>query len=99
MSNTAPTKILSPVVDRFVRFIGTSPDDAHNRRRITFFLICLFLAGIAYELIFVEKDAARLDLIKSFSSTIIWLMGIYVGGSVAAKAVGEPQPATAPPAA
>ena len=31
-----------------------------------------------------------LDLIKTFTTTIIWLVGIYVGGTVAALAVDKP---------
>ena len=40
----------------------------------------------------VDKDENTVQLLKDFSSTIVWLIGIYVGGSVAAKAAGEPQP-------
>ena len=79
------------VIHRIRNFFGTSPDDAHNRRRMTFFLICFFLAGIVYELSLADKSVGRSDLIKGFSNTIVWLVGIYVGGSVAAKAAGEPQ--------
>ena len=78
-----------PVRDRIFHFFGTSPDDAHNRRRLLFFLIVFFLLCIVFKL--VQKDDNTAQLIKDFTSTIVWLVGIYVGGSVAAKVAGEPQ--------
>jgi hypothetical protein len=78
-----------PVEDRIFHFFGTSPDDAHNRRRLIFFLIVFFLPCIVFEL--AHKDENTVQLIKDFTSTIVWLIGIYVGGSVAAKVAGEPQ--------
>ena len=47
-----------------------------------FFLIVLFGIGIGYELLF--DSTAKLDVIKTFTNAIIWLVGIYVGGTVAA---------------
>jgi hypothetical protein len=79
---------VQPIEDRIFHFLGTSPDDAHNRRRLIFFLIVFFLACILIKLIY--RDTTTVELIKDFTSTIIWLVEIYVGGSVAAKAVGEP---------
>jgi hypothetical protein len=61
-------------------FFGSSDDYRH---RLLFFLILLFCMGIGYELFFDDKTA-KLDVIKSFTDTIIWLVGIYVGGTVAA---------------
>jgi hypothetical protein len=71
------------IQDRILHFLGTSPDDAHNRHRLIFFLILFFLLCIVIEL--VAKDGNKVELIKNFSSTIVWLIGIYVGGTVAAK--------------
>jgi hypothetical protein len=90
---------------RVARFATTSPDDAHNRRRLIFLLIIFFFACILTKLTF-GKDENTLGLVNNFTSTIIWLVGIYVGGSVAAQAVGGPQvtetpagpPAANPPA-
>jgi hypothetical protein len=74
------------IQNRIVHFLGTSPDDAHNRHRLIFFLIAFFLAGIVFKL--VRKDADTVEMVKNFTSTIVWLTGIYVGGTVAAKLVG-----------
>ena len=80
----------SGVENRIFRFFGTSPDDAHNRRRLIFFLIVFFVLCIVFKLA-QHKDENTVQLIKDFTSTIVWLVGIYVGGSVAAKVSGEPQ--------
>jgi hypothetical protein len=74
------------IQNRIVHFLGTSPDDAHNRHRLIFFLIVFFLLGIVFKL--VKKDENTVQLIKDFSTTIIWLTGIYIGGTVAAKLAG-----------
>jgi hypothetical protein len=44
-----------------------------------------------YDLL-INKSIAQstVDLIKTFTTTIIWLVGIYVGGTVAALAVDKP---------
>ena len=39
-----------PIFNRTIHFLGTSPDEAHNRRRMIFLLVCLFCFAIAYEL-------------------------------------------------
>lgn len=77
-----------PIIDRVERFLSTTPGDAGNRRRLIFFLIFLFMAGIFIELF--REDPKRVDLITDFTKTIVWLVGIYVTGSVASKVVGEP---------
>jgi hypothetical protein len=77
-------KSLSEIFNRMTHFLGTSPDEAQNRHRFIFFLVVLFCIGIGYELCF-DKSTARESLIKTFSSTITWLVGIYVAGAVAAK--------------
>jgi hypothetical protein len=74
------------IQNRIVHFLGTSPDDAHNRHRLIFFLIVFFLLGIVFKL--VKKDENTVQLIKDFSTTIVWLTGIYIGGTVAAKLAG-----------
>jgi hypothetical protein len=74
------------IQNRIVHFLGTSPDDAHNRHRLIFFLIVFFVLCIVFKL--VKKDENTVQMIKDFSSTIIWLTGIYVGGTVAAKLAG-----------
>jgi hypothetical protein len=74
------------IQDRIVHFFGTSPDDAHNRHRLIFLLIAFFLAGIVFKLI--KKDADTVEMVKNFTSTITWLIGIYVGGTVAAQLNG-----------
>lgn len=81
-------QILKPSGDRISRFLGTSPDDAHNRSRLIFFLIVFFLSRIVATLI--VRDNKTVDLVKEFTSTTTWLVGIYVGGTVAAKFAGEP---------
>jgi hypothetical protein len=97
----------SQVFNRMTHFLGTSPDEAGNRRRMIFFLLALFCAAIAYEL-WLDKSTAREDLIKTFSSTITWLVGIYVAGTVAGaklspdgssanKQTSETPPVTSPP--
>lgn len=86
---------LQPAIRRFEHFIGTSPDEAGNRRRLIFFLIFALVIGIAIEIF--RTDDRRFDIIKEFTSTIVWLVGIYVGGSVAAKLAGEPQSIAASP--
>ncbi len=53
-----------------------------------FSLIAFFCLGIVYELYSDHDMTARGDLIKTFSTTIVWLVGIYVGGTVAAGATG-----------
>ena len=68
---------------RMTHFLGTSPDEVQNRRRMIFFLLILFCVGIAYELRF-DDGTARESIIKAFSSTITWLVGIYAAGAVAA---------------
>jgi hypothetical protein len=70
------------VLSRMWRFITTSPDEAHNRRRFIFFLVMLCVIVVAWELMF-SSDLSRVTLINNFLSTILWLVGIYVGGSVA----------------
>jgi hypothetical protein len=42
----------------------------------------------------VDDKTNNTDLIKLFTNTIIWLAGIYVGGTVAALAVEKPQQVT-----
>ena len=77
---------MASIQDRIVHFIGTSPDDVHNRHRLIFFLIAFFLSGIVFKL--VKKDENTVELVKNFSTTIVWLMGIYVGGTVVTKLSG-----------
>ena len=93
MSTTSPSGTLRRGVwrieDRAIGFLTTSPNEAQNRRRLIFLLIVFFLACILWKLI--SGDATTVELVKTFTSTIIWLVGIYVGGTVAATAVGEPQ--------
>src|ERR1700733_6144376 len=72
------------ILNRITHFLGTSPDDAHNRHRMIFFLVVLFCVAIGYELFFdTGISAVRESLIKTFSNTITWLVGIYVAGAVA----------------
>jgi hypothetical protein len=88
MSDYSPSSAIGPnkhaILNRITHFLGTSPDEAHNRHRMVFFLVVLFCIGIAYEL-HCDTSTAREGLIKTFSSTITWLVGIYVAGAVAAK--------------
>jgi hypothetical protein len=79
-SETGPYR---PILNRILHFLGTSPDDDHNRHRLVFFLLVFFCVGIGFELC-CDKNPARESLIKTFSSTITWLVGIYVAGAVAA---------------
>ena len=104
-SDTGPYK---PILNRILHFLGTSPDDAHNRHRMVFFLVILFCIGIGYELRFDDSaanSAVRESLIKTFSSTITWLVGIYVAGAVAANlspagpSAKVPDPVSGAPAA
>jgi hypothetical protein len=81
----------SQIFNRMTHFLGTSPDEAGNRRRLIFFLLLLFCAAIAYEL-WLDKSTAREDLIKTFSSTITWLVGIYVAGTVAGAKLSPVDP-------
>ena len=62
--------IMDAVWDRFLTFWSTSPDELHNRHRLIFFLVCMFLAGIIYELL-RASDTNRVELIENFTSTII----------------------------
>jgi hypothetical protein len=73
---------------RFWDFWLKSPDDAQNRHRMVFSLIAFFCLGIVYELYSDHDMTARGDLIKTFSTTIVWLVGIYVGGTVVARVTG-----------
>jgi hypothetical protein len=75
------------IMQRISHFVGTSPDDAHNRRRLIFFLICCCLLAIGFEL--YREDDKMVDLIKDFTSTLVWLIGIYVTGTVASQAVNK----------
>jgi hypothetical protein len=50
------------IQNRIVHFLGTSPDDAHNRHRLIFFLITFFLAGIVFKL--VRKDSDTVEMVK-----------------------------------
>lgn len=68
---------------RITRFWTQSPDEAQNRRRLIFVLIGGCAAAIGWELFI--KDAQYVVLINNFLSTAVWLTGIYVGGSVAAR--------------
>jgi hypothetical protein len=84
-SEIGPNKL---ILNRIARFLGTSPDDTHNRHRMIFFLVVLFCIGIVYELYFdncAATSTVRENLIKTFSNTITWLVGIYVAGTVATK--------------
>jgi hypothetical protein len=72
------------ILNRILHFLGTSPDEDHNRHRMVFFLLVFFCVGVGIELC-CDKSPARESLIKTFSSTITWLVGIYVAGAVAAK--------------
>jgi hypothetical protein len=79
---------MSDILKRISHFLGTSPDDTHNRHRMIFFLVVLFCIGIGYELYFDDSAAnstVRESLIKTFSNTITWLVGIYVAGAAAAQ--------------
>jgi hypothetical protein len=90
VNTTSPFGTLRRGVEgRGIHFLTTSPNEAQNRRRLIFFLVVFFLACILWKLIY--GDASTVELVKTFTSTIIWLVGIYVGGTVAATAVGEPQ--------
>jgi hypothetical protein len=71
------------VIGRMRRFMTISPDEAHNRRRFIFLLVMLCVVVVGWELVF-SSDSSRVTLINNFLSTILWLVGIYVGGSVAA---------------
>src|ERR1700728_1761728 len=72
MSATSLGSKIDPILNRITHFLGTSPDDAHNRHRMIFFLVVLFCLGIGYEL-HCDKSAAdsavRESLIKTFSNT------------------------------
>jgi hypothetical protein len=89
---------------RITRFLTTTPDEAHNRRRLLFILITFFVICILVTLgSFVFNTPTNttpanttpanttLELIKNFTSAILWLAGIYVGGTVAAMAVDKPK--------
>jgi hypothetical protein len=78
-------KSLCEILNRILHFLGTSPDEDHNRHRLVFFLVVLFCIGIAYELHLDSGSTGRESLIKTFSSAITWLVGIYVAGAVAVK--------------
>jgi hypothetical protein len=84
-SPSCDTGPYQPILNRILHFLGTSPDEDHNRHRMVFFLVVLFCIGIAYELHLDPGSSGRESLIKTFSSTITWLVGIYVAGAVAVK--------------
>src|SRR5580704_12691940 len=80
-SDTGPYR---QILNRILHFLGTSPDEDHNRHRMVFFLLVFFCVGVGIDLC-CDKSAGRESLIKTFSSAITWLVGIYVAGAVAAK--------------
>jgi hypothetical protein len=81
---------MTGILDRIEHFLGTSPDEVQNRHRLIFFLLVFFCVCIACELLFNSDSSGRESLIKTFSNTITWLVGIYVAGAVASKKLPTP---------
>lgn len=84
------TDLDKPILDRIAHFLETSPNEVQNRHRLVFFLLLFFCICIAFELLFHSGSSEGASLIKTFSSTITWLVGIYVAGAVASTKLPTP---------
>jgi hypothetical protein len=82
---------MSDIFARAVHFLETSPTEVQNRHRLIFFLLVFFCVCIFYELLPHHDSSGREGLIKTFSSTITWLVGIYVAGAVASAKIPPPK--------
>jgi hypothetical protein len=94
-------KFIRGIFDRLTYFFITSPTEVQNRHRLIFVLLILFCIGIGYELYLdrcianafdncAAHSTVRENLIKTFSNTITWLIGIYVAGAVASDKLPTP---------